>query len=81
MPVSCPKDSAQPMLKAEKLKVERWRDSLQVRAQVRTLIKQNMWYLPEQAYPDEEVENRTQSVYQHIYSNYFGGEKNNVYQR
>ncbi len=68
-------------LKAEKLKVERWRESRQVRAQVRILINQNMWHLPEHAYPDKEVENRTQSVYQHIYSNYFGGENNNVYHR
>ena len=60
-------------LKEEKLNVERWRESRQMKAQVRSLINQNMWHLPENAYPDEEVEDKTRTIYQHIHSNYFGG--------
>jgi len=60
-------------LKAEKLKVERWRESTQVTAQVRTMILDNLYLLPEESYPDDEVKTKTIDVYQHIYSNYYGG--------
>ena len=67
-------------LKAEKLKIERWRESRQITAQVKGLIYENLLWLPEQAYTDEDVSLKTVSVYQHIYSNYYGGGKS-VYQQ
>ena len=60
-------------LKAEKLRVERWRESTQITAQVQTMIHDTLLYLPQDNYPDEEVESRANEVYQHIYSNYYGG--------
>ena len=60
-------------LKAEKLRVERWRESTQITAQVQTMIHDTLLYLPQENYPDEEVEDKTVEVYQHIYSNYYGG--------
>ena len=66
-------------LKAEKLKIERWRESREVTAQVKTIIYDNLLYLPQDKYTDEEVGNRSTNVYQHIYSNYYGGGKS-VYQ-
>ncbi len=59
-------------LKAEKLNIDRWRESIQVTAQVRTMIFDQLQYLPQETYPDEEVENKADKVYQHIYSNYAG---------
>jgi type I restriction enzyme, R subunit len=59
-------------LKAEKLNIDRWRESIQVTAQVRTLIFDQLQYLPQDTYPDEELEYKTDKVYQHIYSNYAG---------
>lgn len=66
-------------LKAEKLKIERWRESRQITAQVKGMIYDNLLWLPEEAYTDEDVSLKTVSVYQHIYSNYYGGGKS-VYQ-
>jgi type I restriction enzyme R subunit len=60
-------------LKTEKLRVERWRESTQVTAQVKTMIRDNLFHLPEKSYLDDEVETKTVDVYQHIYSNYYGG--------
>jgi len=60
-------------LKAKPLKVERYRESTQITAQVRTMIHDNLLWLPENSYLDEEVETKTIDVYQHIYSNYYGG--------
>ena len=67
-------------LKAEKLKIERWRESRQITAQVKGLIYDNLLWLPQEAYTDEDVGLKTVSVYQHIYSNYYGGGKS-VYQK
>jgi type I restriction enzyme R subunit len=67
-------------LKAEKLKIERWRESRQITAQVKGMIYDNLLWLPENAYTDEDVSLKTVSVYQHIYSNYYGGGKS-VYQQ
>lgn len=67
-------------LKAEKLKIERWRESRQITAQVKGMIYDNLLWLPEEAYTDEDVSLKTVSVYQHIYSNYYGGGKS-VYQQ
>ena len=66
-------------LKAEKLKIERWRESREVTAQVKTIIYDNLLYLPQEKYTDEEVGSRATNVYQHIFSNYHGGGKS-VYQ-
>jgi type I restriction enzyme R subunit len=67
-------------LKTEKLKIERWRESRQITAQVKGMIYDNLLWLPEDAYTDEDVSLKTVSVYQHIYSNYYGGGKS-VYQQ
>jgi len=63
-------------LKEEKLKIERWRESTQVTAQVKTIIIDNLQWLPKEAYADDEVDEKTDLVYQHIYSNYSGGYRN-----
>ena len=63
-------------LKKEKLKIERWRESQQIKAQIKTLIYDNLLYLPEESYTIEEVDSKTINVYQHIHSNYYGGGKN-----
>ena len=59
-------------LKAEKLKIDRWRESIQVTAQVKTLIDYNLRWLPQESYPDEELDIKSLLVYQHIYANYQG---------
>ena len=46
-----------------------------VAVQVKDLIYDNLLRLPEEAYNDEDVSMKTISVYQHGYSNYFGGGK------
>ncbi len=60
-------------LKAEKLKVERWRESTQITSQVKTTIKDTLVYLPQDNYTDDEVVSKSVEVYHHIYSNYYGG--------
>lgn len=67
-------------LKEEKLKIERWRESRQITAQVKGMIYDNLLWLPQEVYTDEEVGQKTVSVYQHIYTNYYGGGRS-VYQR
>lgn len=59
-------------LKAEKLKVERWRESRQVTAQVKSLIYDQLLWLPEEVYTDKDVSERSLNVYQHIYTSYPG---------
>jgi type I restriction enzyme R subunit len=67
-------------LKAEKLKIDRWREKREITAQVKSMIYDQLLWLPQDAYSDEEVSLKTVSVYQHIYSNYYGG-GSSVYQR
>lgn len=67
-------------LKEEKLRVDRWRESRQLTAQVKTIIYDTLQWLPQESYSDEEVGTKTINVYQHIYSNYPGG-MNTVYTR
>ena len=67
-------------LKTEKLKVDRWREKREISAQVRNLIHDNLLYLPAEVYTDNDVEDKTISIYQHIYSNYYGGGKS-IYQQ
>lgn len=59
-------------LKTEKLKVQRWRESVQLKAQVKTIIEDKLVYLPMEAYPDEELELKNDEVYKHFYMNYYG---------
>ncbi len=63
-------------LKEEKLKIERWRESRQIAAQVKTIIFDTLQWLPQESYTDRDVSERTINVYQHIYSNYPGGVRN-----
>ena len=67
-------------LKAEKLKIARWRESRQITAQVKGIIYDHLLWLPQESYTDEEVSLKSITVYQHIYSNYFGNGQS-VYQR
>ncbi|WP_111682808.1 type I restriction endonuclease subunit R [Winogradskyella tangerina] len=60
-------------LKEEKLKVERWRESRQVKAQVKNIIYDNLLHLPQEQYSDEDVNLKSDTVYQHVYTNYYGG--------
>lgn len=60
-------------LKAEKLKLERWRESRQVSSQVKLLIYDSLLSLPAESYTDEEVGIKSASVYQHIFASYPGG--------
>ena len=62
-------------LKEERLKVDRWRESRSIKAQVRNLIYENLLWLPQESYSDEEVDFKAVAVYQHVYSNYYGGGK------
>lgn len=61
------------LLKAEKLKIERWRESRQIAAQVETIIYNTLQWLPQEVYSDAEVNEKTTNVYQHIFTNYPGG--------
>jgi type I restriction enzyme R subunit len=60
-------------LKEEKLKIERWRESRQISSQVKQMINDYFLNLPMQVYTDEDVNTKSISVFQHIYSNYPGG--------
>lgn len=60
-------------LKTQKLKIDRWRESRELKAQVKSMIYDNLLWLPEDSYSDEDVSLKSVCVYQHIYSNYYGG--------
>ena len=62
-------------LKAEILKVERYRESTQLKAKVKTIIYDTLLWLPQEPYSENEVEEKTNVIYQHIYTNYYGGGK------
>ncbi|MDO5511082.1 MAG: hypothetical protein Q4F57_10325 [Weeksellaceae bacterium] len=62
-------------LKSELLNINKWRESRQIQAQVKGKIYTELLYLPQEKYSDEEVGTRTSNVYQHIYTNYYGGGK------
>lgn len=59
-------------LKEEKLNIDRWRESRQITAQVKTMIFDSFQWLPQTVYTDNDVSEKTMSVYQHVYSNYGG---------
>ncbi len=63
------------ILKEEKLKIDRWRESQQITAQIKTIIRDCLLHLPQTVYADREIESNTMKVYQHIYSSYFGNGK------
>ena len=60
-------------LKAEKLRIDRWRDKEATRDAVRTLIKDFLWSdktgLPE-TYSVEEIKVKTEAVFAHVYRAY-----------
>ena len=60
------------MINKVEFKVERCRESTQITAQVRTMIHDNLLWLPQESYHDDEVKTKTIDVYQHIYSNNYG---------
>jgi type I restriction enzyme R subunit len=60
-------------LKAEKLRVSRWRESIEVSAQVKVMIDDSLQWLPREPYPDDELDIKSLLVYQHVYTNYQGG--------
>ena len=60
-------------LKKEKLKGSMWRESAQISAQIRIMIRDSLLFLPQEKYPDKEIDIKTLDVYQHIYSNYYPG--------
>lgn len=62
-------------LKAEKLQTERWRESTQLSARVKTAIYDRLLWLPQEPYSDTEVNEKTNVIYQHIFTNYYGGGK------
>ena len=62
-------------LKTEKLKVERWRESTQLRAQIKIAIYNTLLCLPQKPYSENEVDEKTNVIYQHIFTNYYGGGK------
>lgn len=57
-------------LKERALNIERWRESRQVKAEVRTTIYDRLVYLPPELYTDTEVQDRTGAVYQFVYGRY-----------
>jgi type I restriction enzyme R subunit len=59
-------------LKKEKLNVERWRESRQIAAQVKTIIFDTLQWLPQNTYTDNDVSEKTLQVYQHIFTTYSG---------
>ena len=67
-------------LKEEVLKVERYRESREATAKAKSIIYDKLLWLPQETYTDEEVSLKSIGVYQHIFTNYFGGGKS-VYQR
>ena len=59
-------------LKAEKLKIDRWRESIEVSAQVKVMIDDSLQWLPQEPYPETELGEKSLLVYQHVYANYQG---------
>lgn len=60
-------------LKSEKLRIERWRESREVTAAVKTLIFEKLQWLPPEIFTDEDVHLKTKNVYQHVYQTYPSG--------
>lgn len=56
------------ILQREKLNIPNWKESRQLRSGVKTTIINQLMWLPQEIYSDEEVDIKTMEVYQHIYS-------------
>ncbi len=61
-------------LKAEKLKIDHWRDKEMTRDAVRLTIRDYLWSddtgLPVEAYTEEDVNNKAEEVFRHVYRVY-----------
>lgn len=58
-------------LQREKLNIPNWKESREIRSGVKTTIYDQLLWLPEEKYTDEEVSLRSLEVYQHVYSYHF----------
>ncbi|MDN4014571.1 type I restriction endonuclease subunit R [Chryseobacterium gambrini] len=56
------------ILKNEKLNIPNWKEIREVKAGVKTTIYEQLLWLPENKYTDEEVSLKSIAVYQHVYS-------------
>lgn len=56
------------ILQKEKLNIPNWKESREIRSGVKTTIYDQLLWLPEEKYTDEEVSLRSLEVYQHVYS-------------
>ena len=43
------------------------------------MIRISLLFLPQEKYPDKEIDKKTLDVYQHIYSNYYRAVKKYIY--
>ena len=68
------------VLKKQFLEIARWRESIQVAAQVRTALVDKLPWLPTDFYTAEEVDMKSIEVYQHVYSHYGSENVRNGYQ-
>ena len=55
-------------LKKEKLNIPNWKESRELKAGVKTTIYDQLLWLPEAKYTDEEVSMKSIAVYQHVYT-------------
>jgi type I restriction enzyme R subunit len=66
-------------LKSDKLKVERWSEKTETSAAVSKYIKDNLYlFLPYPTYEETDIDLKSNLVYQHLRSQYYGG-GNSVY--
>ena len=56
------------ILQKEKLNIPGWKESRELKASIKTTIYDQLLWLPEERYSDEEVHLKSFAVYQHIYS-------------
>lgn len=59
------------ILQREKLNISNWKESRQLKAGVKTTIYEQLLWLPENKYTDEEVDLKTVAVYQHVFSYHY----------
>lgn len=55
-------------LQTEKLNIPNWKESRELKASIKTTIYDQLLWLPEERYTDEEVHLKSFAVYQHVYS-------------
>ncbi|MDP2454134.1 MULTISPECIES: type I restriction endonuclease subunit R [unclassified Kaistella] len=56
------------ILQEEKLNIPNWKESRELKAGIKTTIYDQLLWLPETKYTDEEVSMKSVAVYQHVYS-------------